>query len=410
MNPLYSPFKRLNDAREHWDQASRHYFDPRLFRMNINALIQALRSVTFLLQKNKSKIERFDVWYKEWQERMKEDASLKWLVNARNIIVKEGDLNLSSVLRISVVGSYIDDEVPKFQINLRPGLNTKHIHKAVKNCGLPPAMPSNSYVRIERRWVEADTPNQELLDLLSHCWVFLQKLLMDAPCLDQETRMTGDSIKSPPPCMPPNSETRSTCLKYTDQKLIGTDLDKILIKSPNKRARKKIINRYRNSPLFSNSPLPENFNALCDYYFDQARWMMEKDGYHVFLVVLLSENHVIGMHHLVPADQSDKYRMMNEMAFEVKSSDADGIITISEIWRAEFDPSRPYQGASEYPNKTEALSLIAANRSGERFVAFAPITREGLFHKKARLGDTEKTDYEGINILEPVLDVWREAG
>ena len=125
MNPLGNAFKRLYDAREHWDQANRNYFDPKLFRMNVNAVITALRSVTFLLQKNKSLIDGFDPWYKGWQEKMKQDPSLRWLVDARNIIVKERDLNLSSVLRVSIVVSYIDEEVPKFQTELHPRLNFK---------------------------------------------------------------------------------------------------------------------------------------------------------------------------------------------------------------------------------------------------------------------------------------------
>ena len=83
MNPLDNAFKRLYDARAHWDQSNINYFDPNLFRMNVNAMIQALRSVTFLLQKKKSLIGSFEPWYKGWQEKMRQDPSLKWLLAAR---------------------------------------------------------------------------------------------------------------------------------------------------------------------------------------------------------------------------------------------------------------------------------------------------------------------------------------
>lgn len=391
-------------------QASQHYFEPRLFRINLNALIQGLRSVTFLLQKKKKEIVGFDEWYGKWQEKMKGDSSLKWLVDARNRIVKQGDLDLSSYLRISVVGSYLEEEVPKFQAELKPALTLNKIYDVAKSCGLPPEMLSKSYVKVERRWVESHQPEKELLDLLSYCWVFLHKLLLDAPCLDQETRIAGKAIESPPPCMPLNSDVRSIWYKYTNGGLIDGGLNSISLKAPSKKQLKKLRKRYGESPLFKDQAAPKDFEAVCKQFFEQAKWVMEKDGYHVFLVVLLLGNVPIAIHQLEPSDKADKFRMMNEMASEVRKVGADGVLMISEVWHAPFDASQPFKGASDCENKNEALLLVASDKSGKQFTFFSPISRMGIFEKRAKVGDLEPFDSQRMNILEPIRNVWREIG
>ena len=336
---------------------------------------------------------------------MKLDPSLKWLLAARNIIVKEGDLNLSSILRVAVVVSYKDEEVPKFQTELHPRLTFKHIHKAVKNRGIPQELLNNSYIRVERRWVEKENPSKELLDQLSYCWVYLFNLLSDAPCSDINLEEMGESINTPPPCMPPNSETRSIWLRFTNDKLIGTEL-KLTNRVTDKHFDKKITRRYKGSPMLNNTAWPADFIKLCEYYFNSAKWVMEKDGFHIFLVVFLKGHVPIAMRQLFPNDQADKIRMMIEIASEVRIIGADGIITISEAWRAEYDPDHPHRGASQHPNKYETLMIAAANKIGEKYAASALVSRHGLLNKKVKLGPTTLEDFTGTNFLEPVIKVW----
>src|SRR5690349_13674670 len=96
-------FTRLEDSHRQWHQAEDEYFDPSGFRIALNGCIQTLRSVTFVLQKQKNKIDGFETWYQDWQKKLNADEVLKWSVQARNRIVKEGDLELHSILRVSVV-------------------------------------------------------------------------------------------------------------------------------------------------------------------------------------------------------------------------------------------------------------------------------------------------------------------
>src|SRR5437867_12907835 len=88
--------RRLTAAHRLWHQAESSYPDPDGFCTNLNACIQALRSVTWVLQKGKRQIPQFGDWYARWQERLRADPIMRWLVDARNRIEKEGDLETRS--------------------------------------------------------------------------------------------------------------------------------------------------------------------------------------------------------------------------------------------------------------------------------------------------------------------------
>lgn len=115
-----------------------------------------MRTVTFILQKNRSVFSEFDNWYKQWQDRMRNDSTLKWLKEARNFIEKEGDLLTLSRARISVIESWFSD--PIFEMDIPPltktedtaKLSAHHISsKEIYNVGL---------LRFERRWVDSKLP------------------------------------------------------------------------------------------------------------------------------------------------------------------------------------------------------------------------------------------------------------
>ncbi len=403
MNPIAQALRRLHDAREHWDLAREKYFEPELFRMNVNACIQSLRSVTFLLQKNKSYIDGFEEWYSNWQLKMKADPKLKWLVDARNKIVKEGDLNLQSFLKASVVGSYLDHEVPKFRVELKPGLLLPHIHKAVKDCGLPPEMLADSYVKMERKWVEKEHPDTELLELLTHCWIFLLKLLMDSPSVDAETRQSASQLEGPPPCMLSGLDSLKSYYKYTPKSLVSAD---IVQSSRAVKFNSKVVDRYKDSPLFTQKKEIQDFNQLCDLFFEQAKYVLSKDGYHVFLVVFLSDNVPIQFTELQPADQADKYRLMREVAETARKIHANGVLTISEAWTATQSIGEPLKAARHHKNRGEAIILAAATKRGEKRVLKAAFEKRGFIDKKVHIYPTEEEDLDTANILEPVRNMW----
>src|SRR5208337_3068875 len=81
--PIPLTHSRLRHAHLLWHQALQNYHNPEAFRANLNATIEALRNVTFVLQNEKHVFLDFDKWYGRWQELLKTDPTAKWLNEAR---------------------------------------------------------------------------------------------------------------------------------------------------------------------------------------------------------------------------------------------------------------------------------------------------------------------------------------
>jgi hypothetical protein len=83
--PIPRTHRRMRHAHELWHQALQSYHAPEKFHANLNATIQALRSVTLMLQNEKAVFPDFDEWYGPWQQKLKDDTLSKWLNDARVI-------------------------------------------------------------------------------------------------------------------------------------------------------------------------------------------------------------------------------------------------------------------------------------------------------------------------------------
>ena len=86
-----------------WHEALEAYSDPDRFTGHLNAVIQGLRNVTWVLQKELKQKEGFEDWYRSRQDAMKADPRIRWLVSARNRIEKQGDLETKSTAHVRVI-------------------------------------------------------------------------------------------------------------------------------------------------------------------------------------------------------------------------------------------------------------------------------------------------------------------
>jgi hypothetical protein len=403
MNESLEPaFKRLFDAQHHWHIANQKYFDPNSFRMAINSCIQELRNVTFVLQSNKSGIEGFEEWYSPWQTKMRANKSLKWLISARNYIVKQGDLKLNSVLRIEVVGSYLSGEVTIFEQNHDVNLSNKDILDQTLNKGIPQEVLENSYIKLERKWIDSKYPDHELLELLGVCWTAVSDLLLDAPNNDIKK---SDNLNPPkiPPCMYQNSEARSIWLKVEGTNLILSKMHEESI-TFDETTIENCKQKYGDSPLFDKKQVDHsNFKTLCEGFFEQAQFFLQKDKYHIHLILIFVNSKVVEIKELRNEDQTDKYRTIRLVASEMERIGANQFIMISEAWRAPFNPQTPDRHASNSPERQEILNLVGANQSGEGYVLTVPFSRDG---EEIKYGESEENGIDGVNIIQPILAIW----
>ena len=177
--PLAAPDQRLADAHRLWHQAEADYFDPGGFRLAVQNAIQTLRTVTFVLQSNKRKIPGFDAWYEKWQEQLRADPLMVWMVEARNRIEKQGDLEAHSLVRAEIIASYLD-EGPRIDVPAHLFDMTEALLHNVPDNALGQHIRRNGMLRIQRRWVENTLPDYELLDAVEVAYGKIAELVHDA--------------------------------------------------------------------------------------------------------------------------------------------------------------------------------------------------------------------------------------
>ena len=147
--PIFTTERRLDDCFQLWIATKEKYFDSVQFRVYLNSLIQALRNVTWILQSSKSIFLNFDPWYKQWQDKMRADSILKWLVDARNTIVKKGDLETYSKVKVSIVKSWFDSPSTEFEVS--PFIKTENIARTIAQQKPKDYLPKVGLLRVKRK-------------------------------------------------------------------------------------------------------------------------------------------------------------------------------------------------------------------------------------------------------------------
>ena len=100
--PLHDAHDKLEEAYYFLLMMAFSYHKPNDFRFNLDAFLQALRSVTFMLQKDKSKITDFDDWYTLKRKEMEVNPYLKNVSDARTIIVHQRSLKAKSKIDVGL--------------------------------------------------------------------------------------------------------------------------------------------------------------------------------------------------------------------------------------------------------------------------------------------------------------------
>lgn len=299
--PVPSVHACLNDAHILWHQALEAYHDPHRFRAFLNACVQALRNVTFVLQKNKTAIPDFESWYPVWQEQLKTDPVLRWLVEARNRVVKQGDLETRSLARLSIVDSYL--AAPELVLDVDPFASLADIGRLVAKAELSQHTRENGSARLERRWESSDLADHELLDALAHCYGVLSSLVADAhvqagftresaeTCTgglkgleDGSAHLTAQRLGGRPPCMVATEAPRSIWVRLDsgEEFFLGsfeTDMAGI--------DEEKVMQRY--GPFAKHEPVDaKDLRQLAEILYRMAERILKRDGFHEPIAFLIS--------------------------------------------------------------------------------------------------------------------------
>ncbi|MDD3029125.1 MAG: hypothetical protein PHS57_02435 [Alphaproteobacteria bacterium] len=372
---------RLLQMRQLWDDAAAAYFYPERFQVALQNCITTSRTVTFILQSNKHKIDCFDEWYAPHQERWRSNPIMTWVRDARNSIEKRGDLNTLSQVRAMIVSGYLDGpETPWMSQVLFA--SPDHILASVPKKFLIPHILENGTLLIERRWVDSELPKMEVLEALAFVYSeladmvvsLLEHIKVDVPSIVGDTR---------PDAMGALAMDRAIYLSMRDGSLRGFRHFRRLIDITPKDTN-KLISRYGKIATWEHLKEAKTFRAVAEACYQNARAVMLRDGYHQSFIFLMKGLVVIRVISVDHPDRASRYVLMRELARLARIEGADGVMMISEVWTAHGKDVPKSGFAADAINRGEALMLSAANSQGRSFMFCSTIERRRIASKKVK--------------------------
>lgn len=415
--PLEEVDRRLDDVRNHWIEASRQYNDPDSFRRNLNACITTLRSVTFLIQKNKKRISDFETWYGDkedghWRKKLREDPLMRWLQEARTHVEKKGDLKTCSTAHATLTSNWGFTFEQRMIVD--PFMRTGEIAEYVREqLGFTGKVAEDFLLTIERRWIDSQLPETEILDALSYCYSCIAEIVSEAHhkigikglcpyrksigVLDIEPQKIAH-LRGRTPCMIATKGMRTVWVKMST----GEELRPILRTGhfdPEKAH--EAVERYGLVESKENKE-PRSIEEGVDYWFTAAKAMLSKDGYLIPTMICDGPNPIIL--HGEFNEQIDKMLFGDKAAELVETSGAKSIIFIGEVW-IRIPEEWIHPKILKFTPR-EAIQVVYVSKDGNYKAISEEFERhEGsiVFGKRKVI---QKIDSMTFHLLKPVLKTW----
>jgi hypothetical protein len=398
--------RRLNDLAHLLGGCYATYMEPDLFRMNTNQFLQTARTVTFILQKNKAEITGFESWYKQLVDSWQADAVMNWARDARNTVEKEGDLELNSTLKLTLIFSYLvenDASVQPGRVELLGAGLKKLVRFAQKK--LPTGIAEDAVVKIERRWVVAALPQWELVHAMSYVYARLHEA-----CRIAATNMNS-SIDSE--IVGPNEfdKRRDESAQVRYFKLAGRTSNTVSIEHRTIRRQDIPADIQKGvEGLFAGKQHdgPSTFEDAVEFHTKMAETNFSQFGNHVPMLFFYDESwKPIDMISTSFDDRSDKYIFWRRAAERAAGQLAYGLGWVCESWRrnASGYPITPIGGM---PIIGEQLHIVVADRTGRFKEVVWKIVRpkDGLPLLELASDEADSTPDRFPNFLMPIRRAW----
>lgn len=151
------------------------YHNPTRFIASADSLIQALRNFTFYLQSKKNDIDNFEAWYTPWQELMKTNPYMRFIVDMRNSIVKQG---INTAKSHALVVLYTDYSQTLLEKKMNIYSTTDDIKKEITKRTKKRPILKHATGDIQRLYIfnYNKKDDLEVVDTLFYCLFFINKL------------------------------------------------------------------------------------------------------------------------------------------------------------------------------------------------------------------------------------------
>jgi hypothetical protein len=397
--PLPSTHTRLHQIHDQWHRVAADYADPDGFVTSLNAALVALRSVTFLLQKEKSRIPDFESFYASQQARLAADPLMVWLRDARNHVEKQGDLDIHSQARVRLLGPAAE----QFSVDLDvdPLLTQQEIASRIA-ADAPPQARRQGLLAVERRWVAREQPEHELLDLLAYgygvvaavvaaahrqCGVIMQ-IFGDESHEDRPARR--EYLAGRLSCMVAHASLRTAYVHLAKQQLVewGTRTRELTrddlgdMELPPLPA--DAFERVEGEPLLDSA---ERWAEVAKAFCAAA------DGHEPTAMLFASADAAPSLNPLYARDVPEQSLMMQALADRVTREGAQGVLFIAEL--------RDEEGQGRL-----VVAMVTADGGRRQWIT--PLLAQEFGPRK--LGETKRTDGAAPDLLHPILAAWVAAG
>jgi hypothetical protein len=393
--------KRLEDAHRLWHQALESYPDADAFVTNVNALISGLRTVTWVLQASFKRVAGFEAWYAPVQREMRDDAVMRWAVEARNRIEKVGDLELQSTARVSVIASW--HLPPAYEFEVPPLASPHEIAMLLAARSVPAHLRDKGVMRVERRWVTVGLPDREILDACAYVYSTLARIVRDAE--QRFARGKARGLDPTPLGMDAGPQARSAILHLESGKFLSLA---VRYEETVEGEADEVEARY--GDMLRSIPRPDGtFAGRVKWHHAAARGMFLRDAGHITVAFLYRYGHRIGIVQVEAEDQQEKYILLEDLARQAAATGADEVILTAESWSASMLPASDPDAAlrpSERKDRGESVLTQGITRDGLATTLVSPVRRMG---ERIELGEVaEATDSWPLTLM-PTWRAWHGA-
>lgn len=320
--------RRLKDLSHFLSTCASTYFEPELFRLNLNQFLQISRTVTFIIQKNKNEINGYDNWYPvNVVEKWKNDPLMTWAKDSRNVIEKEGDLEMYSDARATLLFSYIEEQdVEIVGCNEILSINIKKLVQIAKT-RIPSGIMDGAVIKSERRWVANTLRDFELLHAITLIYARVYE------CCQSLGDLVGSPIDTsiPTPKSFDSVRDEKRHVNYIKMKdFTSSKLSYETVSYDSSNIPQKIKDRAcRLGPKGDIISV----DALVDYYATVAKLTFMEDGYHIPILMFFNSDYkMVDLLSTSFDDQADKFVFWRFAAERARLVNARGFIWVSELW------------------------------------------------------------------------------
>lgn len=355
--------RRLKDLSQILDNCSATYFEPNRFRMNLNAFLQTSRTVTFIIQKNKHSIPDFDTWYKtNVLQKWSNDDVMTWAKDSRNVIEKEGDLEMLSTISTLLIFSYLSEKDIELDCNQNELLfyGIKKLSRFAQK-HLPTSVSDAAVIKIQRKWVANSLPSWELLHALGYIYTRLYEccvLLGEYVGSPINSKIRTDNIDS----------SRETSRKIEYVKIRGMGTHHLYTETINFNQNSELPEVVKKQIVGSleRSQKPHNLLEAVEQFSETANITFNYYGNHVPMLFMLTKDwKVVNMITTEFEDQADKFIFWRSIGDSVKTLNVETLIWISESWIRSMKKNKNLP-VRNMPIIGEKLQVFGINKDNER--------------------------------------------